>query len=71
MKRIINFFRKDVWRKLLALMLACLLYWNLSDREKVSKPVSVPMELEVAAGLFLPEDYKLDVVHRIAQLYKL
>ena len=61
MKRIINFFRKDVWRKLLALMLACLLYWNLSDREKVSKPVSVPMELEVAAGLFLPEDYKLDV----------
>lgn len=61
MKRIINFFRKDIWRKLLALMLAGLLYWNLSDREKVTKPFSVPMEIEPAAGLFLPEDYKLDV----------
>lgn len=61
MKRIINFFRKDIWRKLLALVLALLLYWNLSDREKVTKHFSVPMELELAAGLFLPENYKLDV----------
>lgn len=61
MKRIINFFRKDIWRKLLALVLAALLYWNLSDREKVTKHFSVPMELELAAGLFLPEDYKFDV----------
>ena len=61
MKFIINFFRKDVWRKLLALALAGLLYWNLSDREKVSKNFTVPMELEAAAGLFIPEDYKLDV----------
>ncbi len=61
MKFIINFFRKDIWRKLLALALAGLLYWNLSDREKVSKNFTVPMELSAAAGLFLPEDYKLDV----------
>ena len=69
MKRIINFFRKDIWRKLLALVLAALLYWNLSDREKVTKHFSVPMELELAAGLFLPEDYKLDV--RVSEIFSL
>ena len=62
MKRIINFFRKDLWRKLLALALACLLYWNLSDRELVTKRIHVPVDVEVAAGLFIPADYKLEVI---------
>ncbi len=61
MKLILNFFRKDLWRKLSALVLACLLYWNLSDREKVTKYVTVPVEVDAAAGLFVPEDFKLEV----------
>lgn len=61
MKRILNFFRKDLWRKLSALVLACLLYWNLSDREKTTKYVTVPVAVDVASGLFIPEDFKLDV----------
>ena len=61
MKRILNFFRNDLWRKLCALVLACLLYWNLSDREKITKHITVPMEIEAAAGLFIPEDFKLEV----------
>ena len=61
MRHIINFFRKDLWRKLLALALACLLYWNLSDREPVTKRIHVPVDVEVAAGLFIPADYKLEV----------
>ena len=61
MKRIINFFLADIWRKLLALALTCLLYWNLSDREQVTKQLTVPVDVEVASGLFMPEDYKLEV----------
>ena len=61
MKRILNFFRKDLWRKLSALVLACLLYWNLSDREKTTKNITVPMTIDAAAGLFVPEDFKLEV----------
>ena len=61
MKRIINFFRKDLWRKISALVLACLLYWNLSDREKITKHITVPVEIDAAAGLFVPEDFKLEV----------
>ena len=61
MKRILNFFRKDLWRKLSALVLACLLYWNLSDREKTTKYVTVPVEVDAAAGVFVPEDFKLEV----------
>ncbi|MBO5822886.1 MAG: YbbR-like domain-containing protein [Lentisphaeria bacterium] len=61
MKLILNFFRKDLWRKLSALVLACLLYWNLSDREKTTKYVTVPVEVDAAAGLFVPEDFKLEV----------
>ena len=61
MKRIIDFFFADIWRKLLALALTCLLYWNLSDREQVTKQLTVPVDVEVASGLFMPEDYKLEV----------
>lgn len=62
MKRILNFFRNDLWRKLCALVLACLLYWNLSDREKVTKRIAVPLEIDAAAGLFIPKDFKPSVI---------
>ena len=61
MKHILNFFRKDLWRKIFALFLACLLYWNLNDREKVTKHITVPVNLDIATGLFIPEDFKLEV----------
>ena len=61
MKHILDFFRKDLWRKFFALFLACLLYWNLNDREKVSKHITAPVDLDVATGLFIPEDFKLEV----------
>ena len=61
MKWIFDFFRVDIWRKLLALALTCLLYWNLSDRELLNDKVSVPVDVEVASGLFMPDDYKLEV----------
>ena len=61
MKHIINFFCKDLWRKFIALVLTCVLYWNLSDREQLTRTLTVPVEIEVASGLFLPSDYKLDV----------
>lgn len=62
MKSIINFFRVDIWRKLLALALTCLLYWNLSDRQTVSKELTVPVDVEVESGLFLPKESKYEAV---------
>ena len=61
MKHILDFFRKDLWRKFFALFLACLLYWNLNDREKVTKHITVPVDLDVATGLFIPDNFKLEV----------
>ena len=61
MKHILDFFRTDLWRKFIALALTCVLYWNLSDREQITRTLTVPVEIEVASGLFLPADYKLDV----------
>ncbi|MBE6363066.1 MAG: hypothetical protein E7054_05370 [Lentisphaerae bacterium] len=61
MKHILDFFRKDLWRKIFALFLACLLYWNLNDREKITKHITVPVDLDIATGLFIPEDFKLEV----------
>ena len=61
MKHFFDLFRRDLWRKILALALACLLYYNLTDRKLVEKQIYVPVDVDVAAGLFIDDNYKPEV----------
>ena len=61
MKHFFDLFRRDLWRKILALALACLLYYNLTDRKLVEKQIYVPVDVDAAAGLFVDDNFKPEV----------
>lgn len=64
MNKILNFFRVDIWRKLLALAFACLLYWVIDNSKQSQGEIisAVPIEVNVASNLFIsPGDYRVQL----------